>query len=137
MSAVVFVAERRSTLLFKVNLAHLFVAGISSMAQLGAIGFDVRRHLSVDYRPVLPVYVLATAYDLSYDKHMRGVVSPQQIAEMNLSKREMRLLGITVGKLIETRQCTAQLGHATVAHDQVHGARAGALANAAIHSCRL
>lgn len=93
---------------FRVNLAHLFVAGITTIDQLKAIGFDVRRHLNVDFRPVLPVYLLATAYDLSYDRHMRGVVTPAQIAQMHLSKREMRLLGVTVSKLIETRQCTKQ-----------------------------
>lgn len=91
---------------FKVNLANLYKAGITSMEQLQAIGFDVKRHLSVDFRPVLPVYVLTKYFDLSYDKHLNGVVSPSDIAAMRFSKREMRLLGITVSKLLETRQCT-------------------------------
>ena len=91
---------------FKVNLGHIYVAGITSMEQLEAIGFDVKRHLSVDFRPVLPIYMLAISYDMSYDKHLKNVVSPQEIAAMRLSKREMRLLGITVSKLLETRKCT-------------------------------
>lgn len=92
----------------QINLAHLYVSGIMDLDQLKAIGFDVRRHLKNDFRPVLPVYMLVEHYGLSYDEHLRGVVSPNEIAAMKLTKRELRLLGVTVSKLMETKRCTKQ-----------------------------
>ena len=94
---------------FKINAAHLFVAGIRSVEQLKKIGFDVKKHLQNGYRPVLPVYMLADSFELSYDEHLKGVVTPQELSTMKLTKRELRLLGVTMSKLIETNQCTKQI----------------------------
>jgi len=91
---------------FKVNLAHLYLAGIRDMAQLKAIGFDVRRHLHLDFRPVLPIYMLVANYDMSYDKDLQFAMSPSELADLKLSKKELRLLGVTVSKLLATKRCS-------------------------------
>jgi hypothetical protein len=90
----------------KINLAHLTTVGINNMEQLKKIGFDVRKHLDPNYRAVLPVYMLAQVFGMSYDEHMRDVVSPKELAEMKLTKRELRLLGVTATKLIGTKKCS-------------------------------
>lgn len=90
----------------KISLPHLFIAGIDSMEQLCALGFDYSRHLTVPYRPVLPPYMLVQGCEMSYDRHLSHELTPNQIAEMGFSKRELFLMGITIGKLILTGKCT-------------------------------
>jgi hypothetical protein len=89
---------------FKVNLAHFVTVGINSIDQLKRIGFDVREHLDPIYRPVMPVYLLAQTFGLSYDEHLANVVTPAELSDMRLMKRELRLLGVTVAKLIATKK---------------------------------
>lgn len=93
---------------FKVNLAHLFVAGIRTVDQLKEIGFDAKKHLHNTYRPVMPVFLLADSFGLSWDEHLKDVISPLELSTMKLTKRELHLLGVTATKLIETKQCNKQ-----------------------------
>lgn len=98
----------------KITIVDLYNAGIDSMTLLEQLGFDLKKHTAFVYRKALPIYFLVEKYGLSFDVHFAPMARPrghqrqrnegpslfQVLIQMQPSKEEALLLGITVQKLV-------------------------------------
>ena len=84
------------------DIADLFVAGAQTLQDLQQLGFNLSVHLTPAYRKRLPIFALASHYQLSWDEHLANL-PPKTIHSFRLSAGELRVLGCTMTSLVKMR----------------------------------
>ena len=92
----------------KYTLAHLYVAGVRSVADLRALGFDERRHLRKNMRCVAPVLILTDRFGYTASEHMRHLDN-FELAACALHKCEVRAIDLTAAELVQRRATVRDL----------------------------
>jgi len=101
---------------FKYSLPHIFLAGVQTIGQLRALGFDPRRHLTAPMRCTMPLFLLAERYGLTYAEHLRDLSNEQLIA-CAFHRYELPLIGLTASALVERRMTPALLARSKLRLD--------------------
>ena len=116
-----FVAEmlrRKRTLddvfsTMRLTCADVYKAGVDTIEQLRALGFDERKHFKGGDRSVVPILLLVDRFGYCAPEHMRGL-SNYELAACGLHKCEVRALGLTGAELVHRRATITDMSRYTL-----------------------
>lgn len=90
------------------QLGHVYNAGVVTMEQLYAIGFDSRAHLLPDMRAAIPLHELVERYGFTASADLKSLNNEQLIACF-ASRDEIRLVKLRAAELVARKVTFEQL----------------------------